>query len=89
MSVSVKDRYDALEDGEGIVSWRSPEERYGIYRRKGDDLSLIATTPTAEGVGVAIMTLGLEGEFENASVGVLDSGGDPRNTGRWVVNPWS
>lgn len=69
---------------------RNDEERYRIYRLRHDleEPELVATCGSHEAVGVALMTLGAEGEFDRASVGVLDAlaggGGDPK----WKLNPW-
>lgn len=55
-------------------------------RGEGRTLSIVATAADAAGVGVALVTLGLEGEWDDCPVGVLDTEGD---TGRkWLVSPW-
>lgn len=72
-----------------VPEWRSPEERFGIYRIRGDELQLVATVQTQEAIGVAIFVLGMEGEWENCDgFGVLDSFGDPSKPGKWLVNPF-
>ena len=70
------------------MTWRSERERFGIYRVRGGQPELVATTPDAEGVGVTLVTLAGEGEFAGVRVGVLDSRGDADGTGLWIVNPY-
>lgn len=61
---------------------------YRIYRlRSGGRPECIATTATKEGVGTALVTLGEEGEFEDATAGVMHRP-DPALPGTWLVNPW-
>jgi hypothetical protein len=61
-----------------------PEERYRIYRRRGRTLTQLATAPTAQAMGLAVVTLHEEGEWDDRDrVGVID--GDTR---AWVVNPF-
>lgn len=68
---------------------RRPEERFRIYRLRYGELELLATTPTAEGMGVALCTLAEEGEWvENEAVGVLDTLGRDDEPGTWIVNPY-
>lgn len=67
-------------------------ERYRLYRRKPDgDLQVIATVASPEAVGVALVTLAEEGEFEGCALGVLDvcPGGEPAENGRWLVKPFT
>lgn len=63
-------------------------ERYRIYRLRAGDLQLIATTASAQGVGLALVTLHEEGEFSGGddSIGVLDTANDP---GNWIVHPFT
>lgn len=62
-------------------------DRYRIYRLRAGDLQLLATTQTAEGMGIALAQLHEEHEWVgDDSVGVLDTIIDP---GHWVVNPWT
>lgn len=68
---------------------RTPDERFRLYARgKGRDLRLLATCATPEAVGVAVATLGAEGEFEGKAFGLLDTYGTDERTGTWIVNPW-
>jgi hypothetical protein len=62
-------------------------ERFRLYRLRAGELQLLATTPTPEGIGLALFTLWSEGEYEiDDSFGCLDTAEDP---GHWVANPWS
>jgi hypothetical protein len=71
------------------VAPRRPEEKFRIYAlRDGDQLDLIATCATPAAVGVALVTLGSEGEFKEAAVGILDSNGTDERPGKWLVSPW-
>ena len=68
-----------IVDGEG---------EFRIYRvRSGYYPEIVATTDTKEGVGTTLITLGLEGEFEGCTVGVMWRGHDAA-TGEWIVNPY-
>lgn len=72
---------------------RIPEYRFRLYQRRGETLHVIATTPTAEGVGVALATLDEDAREAGGSLasggifGLLDVMAGPR--GRWLVLPWS
>jgi hypothetical protein len=67
-----------------------PEQRYAIYRLcdPSDERSkeLVATCATPEALGVALVTLGREGEFEECPVGVLDRQGEKGK--KWLIRPW-
>lgn len=64
-------------------------QRWRIYRvLDSGEPELLATTDSAEGVGVCIVTLGAEGEFDDAACGVLDSMPEGKTTGTWVLKPW-
>jgi hypothetical protein len=55
-------------------------------RGEGRTRDLIATCATPEAVGVALVTLGREGEWDECPVGCLDTHGE---TGKkWIVRPW-
>jgi hypothetical protein len=74
------------------VAPRRLKERYRIYRLRGGELTLVATTGTPGGVGVAAVTLHGEGEFPvGCACGVLDAlpdGTEDDQPGVWIVNPW-
>ena len=74
------------------VAPRCPEERFRLYRLCPGDTEpeLIATCGTPEAVGVALVTLGREGQWDplsgDCAVGILDTEGE---TGRkWIIRPW-
>jgi hypothetical protein len=46
----------------------------------------VATCETPEAVGVALVTLAREGEFEECPIGLLDRGGEVGQ--KWLVRPW-
>ncbi len=66
---------------------RDAENRYEIYALRADERHLLATCATPEAVGVAIVTLGREGELERAAPGVLDSMAEDGER-KWLLNPW-
>lgn len=51
-------------------------------RGEGKTLDLVATAPDPQAVGVALISLAREGEFEGCPVGVLEDGG------AWLIKPW-
>lgn len=67
---------------------RDEMHRYRIYRMKLDEIDLIATASNPEDLGIAIITLGLEGEFSGTCIGILDTHGSDSEPGSWVLNPW-
>lgn len=76
-----------------LVSGRDdPRQRYRIYRLcPGEtEAELLACCETEGAVGVALCTLGREGEFtpENGdcAVGVLDTEGEVGK--KWLFRPW-
>jgi hypothetical protein len=56
-------------------------------RGEGRQLDLVATATDPESAGVAIVTLGREGEWEGCQFGLLDSQGAKNE--KWIVLPWS
>lgn len=66
---------------------RDEENRYRLYERgQGGELVLVATTGTAEGVGVALVTLADDRQEAGEVVpivGVLDG-----LAGRWITSCW-
>lgn len=67
---------------------RDNPERFRIYTRGADkQVRCVASCADPAAVGVALVTLGGEGEFEGFSVGILDRP-DPEQTGKWLVSPW-
>lgn len=69
-----------------------PRQRYRIYRLCPGETEpeLVATCESEEGVGVALCTLGREGEFDpdqgDCAIGILDTQGELGR--RWLVRPW-
>lgn len=72
----------SLCDGSGRVD----EKRCPDCRGEGRALELIATCETPEALGIAIVTLGAEGELADCPLGVLDTQGEPGK--KWIVSPW-
>lgn len=78
-----------VERAEGFEAWtRDEEERYRIVKladtELGDFPITVATAPTPEALGVALVTLAEEGELQDEAIGVLDT-----IARRWLVNPWA
>ncbi len=65
-----------------------PEQAYRLYRVCPGETTpeLVATCGSPEGLGVAIVTLGREGEFKDCALGVLHVEGEPGE--RWLLKPW-
>lgn len=64
---------------------RDERERYRIYRLDPDGgRTIVATCGSPEAIGVALVTLAGEGEFDGRPVGILDGVDE-----RWLVNPWA
>ena len=55
-------------------------------RREGRVRLLVATCADAETVGVALVTLGREGVFDECAIGILDTQGAVGE--KWIVRPW-
>lgn len=55
-------------------------------RGEGKSLDLVATCGTPEAVGVALVTLGLEGEWDECPIGIMHR--PEGQTGKWLVRPW-
>ena len=69
-----------------VLNHMEPSMRCWKCRGEGRTRDLIATCATPEAVGVALVTLGREGEWDDCPVGVLDTQGE---TGKkWLVRPW-
>jgi biotin operon repressor len=80
-----------IPDGSSLPRREVPRDsthRYRIYRMVYDELDLVATATTAEDVGVALITLGSEGEFNHSCAGILDTHGTDEIQGSWILNPW-
>lgn len=71
-----------------VVAPRDKKNRYRIYKQAFDVLELVATAATDEEVGVKLVKLGLEGEFKESCVGLLDTHGKASEKGTWVLDPF-
>jgi hypothetical protein len=60
--------------------------RCSSCRGEGRLRELIATCATPEAVGVALVTLAREGEWEECPFGLLDSEGEKGH--KWLITPW-
>lgn len=72
---------------------RRPEERYGIYTRSWEGtLALLATTPDAGGIGVALTTLDEDQRDVSGPGASLNDLGQigihDGLEGRWIVSPF-
>ena len=72
--------YDDL--GIGVMTTR----RCTDCRGEGRTRELVATCGTPEALGVALVTLAREGEWEGCPVGILDTQGEKGE--KWIVKPW-
>lgn len=75
-------------DWDEISGRNDPRQRFRIYRLcEGiEDPQLVATCETPQAVGVTLVELGREGEWDDCPVGVLDVMGEPGL--RWIFRPW-
>ena len=71
-------------DGFGIVR---EGQRCSECRGEGRTRDLVATTDSPEGIGTALYTLALEGEWDECPIGILDRMPEPGNPA-WLVKPW-
>ena len=55
-------------------------------RGEGRTRDLVATATDPESLGVALVTLAREGEWEGCPIGILDTLGEPGE--KWLVRPW-
>lgn len=72
---------------------RTLKQRYGIFRVKdGGDPDLVGTCRTQGEIGTTLVRLGLEGEFLDYCVGIMDGrdhkGAQGEWIGKWIVLPW-
>src|SRR5262245_45654850 len=90
-SVSMPEEFEL--DWDYVTGRGDPKNRYRIYRLCPGETEpeLVATCETEGAVGVALCTLGREGEFDvvpegsDCPVGVLDTMGEER---KWLIRPW-
>lgn len=62
------------------------EVRCKECRGEGRRLTLVATAADPESVGVALVTLAAEGEFESCPIGLMDR--PEGQTGKWLILPY-
>ena len=67
-----------------------PAERFRVYTVCQGETTrdLIATCATPEALGVAIVTLGREGEFLDCALGILDTDPEAVVGQKWILKPW-
>lgn len=71
----------------GIPGHKSEKwTRCSDCRGEGKIRQLVAETETPEALGVAIVTLGQEGEFDGCAIGILDTQGEVGQ--KWLLRPW-
>jgi len=80
-------------DGRGMQTYEMRGEPVGSRRERCEEChgegrvrQLLATCETPEAVGVAIVTLGREGEFAECPIGLLDREGETNQ--KWILLPW-
>lgn len=61
-------------------------ERCPECRGEGRVRQELATCESPEAVGVALVTLAREGEFEECPIGLLDRMGETNQ--KWLIRPW-
>jgi hypothetical protein len=64
----------------------STGERCPDCRGEGRTRELVATATDPESLGVALVTLGREGEWKDCPIGILDTQGATGE--KWLVRPW-
>ena len=75
-------------EGRGSITNKTPRYVYRCQNCRGEGKTLdeIARCDTPADVGVALVTLATEGEFDGCPFGLIDDQGE---TGlKWLVRPW-
>ncbi len=80
--------YGTREIGDEIETAFGAVERCPECRGEGRVRQELATAESPEAVGVALVTLAREGEFEGCQFGLLDRLPEGKETGTWLVLPW-
>jgi hypothetical protein len=75
------------------IAPRVESQRYRLFRvANGGPPEIVATVGTREALGVALCTLGAEGEWDDYCVGVMDAldhqDAHGKWIGKWLVRPW-
>ena len=79
---------DDTPDTTLIADRMEDAEAYRIYRLcDNKDLELIATCTDKASVGVALVTLAEEGEFDRCPVGLMFRP-EGAEKGKWLIKPW-
>lgn len=73
-------------EGDFVTAMTSKTKRCGSCRGEGRTLELVATCGTKEAVGVALVTLTEEGEWDECPFGLMHR--PAGQTGRWLLKPW-
>lgn len=60
--------------------------RCTLCRGEGKVRDVVAAAESPEALGLALVTLGREGELADCAVGVLDVLGEPGQ--KWILKPW-
>lgn len=85
---------ESMSSVHDILYPRDAEHRYRIYTVNDTELEVIAATPTAAGVGEALITIHEDMKEQGmclsdlGAIGVLDVLGGELPTGEWIVLPW-
>ncbi len=77
---------DVVYNGRGGIEASATLQRCFACRGEGRTHELIATATDPQSVGVALVTLGREGEWDECPIGVLDTMGEKGQ--KWIVRPW-
>lgn len=74
-----------------MITWpRDEENRYRLYLRQVEELSVLAAGPSLQAIGCAFGQLLKDGEISATDrVGVLDTFASEDETGEWIVNPYA
>ena len=66
----------------GLTTKAEKWNRCSECRGEGRTLQLVATCGTPQSLGVALVELAQEGEFDECPIGILEDGGS------WLIKPW-
>ena len=69
-----------------MISPSSPTTRCKVCRGEGKNLALLATATDPQSVGVALVTLAEEGEWDECPFGLMYR--PHGETGKWLLKPW-
>lgn len=61
------------------------DARFQLREVRGDQRYCLASSPDAEGIGLALLTLFCEGQIDQgAQLGIYDA-----DAGKWLLNPYA